>query len=379
MASSDEDEGVLAIKHRKVAFVHSEDYVNLCDKLPKVQGRASLTTSLIEAYGLLEDRNISIIPPKRASINELTGFHSNEYIECLKNYSDLDDEDEINQFGLGYDCPMFEDVFKTISAIAGGTIVAAEALKSGQANVAINWQGGWHHAQRDEAAGFCYVNDIVLGILKLREKFNRVLYVDLDLHHGDGVEDAFSFTPRVMTVSFHKYASGFFPGSGCCNQVGRGKGRYYSLNVALNDGITDRPFVEVFNRVMAKVQSKYKPDAIVCQCGVDTLAGDPMASFNLTQFGVGRCVKNLLSWGIPTLLLGGGGYDMTNTARCWTYLTSVVLGRLLPNDIPEHEHFLAYGPSYQLAVTTGPQPDLNSNEDLKNAIKKALGNLQNIQ
>ncbi|KXJ23746.1 histone deacetylase 8 [Exaiptasia diaphana] len=378
MASSDEEEGVLSTKLHKVAFIHSEDYVNICDRLPKVRGRAGLTTSLIESYGLLKDRNLSIIKPSRATDYDLLAFHSQEYIDCLKKSTEIEDDEETSQFGLGYDCPMFEDIYDCVSAIAGGTIAAAEVLKNGQASVAINWQGGWHHAQRDEAAGFCYVNDIVLGILKLREKYNRVLYVDLDLHHGDGVEDAFSFTSKVMTVSFHKYCSGFFPGSGSCLHVGRGKGRYYSLNVTYNDGITDRPFVEVFNRVMSKVRAKYKPDAIVCQCGVDTLAGDPMASFNLTQFGVGHCVKNLLSWNLPTMILGGGGYNLVNTARCWTYLTGLILGKALPNDIPEHENFLSYGPSYQLAVISGPQPDLNTRDDLQNQLKKALGNIKNI-
>ncbi|EDO32559.1 predicted protein [Nematostella vectensis] len=383
MASSDEDEGMHGELLPKVAFIHSEDSVNLCDKLPKVTGRASLTSSLIEAYGLLKDRNIRVIAPRKATASELAAFHSSEYVNCMRRaaeaVSDGSEEcEDLVEFGLGYDCPPFEDMYDCVSMIAGATLLAADMLKTGQAKVAVNWQGGWHHAQRDEAAGFCYINDIVLGILKLREKYDRVLYVDLDVHHGDGVEDAFSFTPKVMTVSFHKYSSGFFPGTGSCCQVGHGKGRYYTLNVPLKDGITDRPFVEVFTRVMSRVKAKFKPDAIVCQCGVDSLAGDPMKAFNLTQFAVGRCVKYLQGWNLPMLVLGGGGYNMVNTSRCWTYVTGVILDRPLPRDIPEHEHFLSYGPSYQLDIAPSLQADLNSPEDIKNTIRKAYGYLQNI-
>ncbi|KAJ7394883.1 Histone deacetylase 8 [Desmophyllum pertusum] len=224
-----------------------------------------------------------VVQPRRASARELSAFHSLDYIECLKQLTSGDDCEEIeempSEYGLGFDCPVFDDLFNCMSAVAGGTLTAAEMLNKRECSIAINWQGGWHHAQRDEASGFCYVNDVVLGILKLREKFDRVLYVDIDLHHGDGVEDAFSFTSKVMSVSFHKFSPGFFPGTGSSFDVGLGKGKYYSVNVPLKDGITDKPFIEIFSRVMSEVKMRFKPSAVVCQCGVDTLAGDSYGIF----------------------------------------------------------------------------------------------------
>lgn len=134
----------------------------------------------------------------------------------------------------------------------------------------------------------------------------------------------------------------------------------------------------LYSKVLSEVKLKFKPKAVVCQCGVDTLAGDPMASFNLTQHGIGECVKRLMDWNLPLLLLGGGGYNIKNAARCWTYLTSIVLNQSLSSDIPEHENFLAYGPDYQLDVPPSRRQDMNSKEDLINLFNTLLGNIKKI-
>ncbi|NXV98591.1 HDAC8 deacetylase, partial [Calonectris borealis] len=245
----------------------------------------------------------------------------------------------------GYDCPATEGIFEYAAAVGGATITAAQCLLDGKCKVAINWPGGWHHAKKDEASGFCYLNDAVLGILRLRQKFDRVLYIDLDLHHGDGVEDAFSFTSKVMTVSLHKFSPGFFPGklnlgdlcTGDVTDVGLGKGRYYSVNVPIQDGIQDEKYYQICETVLKEVYAAFNPDAVVLQLGADTVAGDPMCSFNMTPEGVGKCLKYVLQWQLATLILGGGGYNLANTARCWTYLTAVILGRTLSSEIPDHE------------------------------------------
>ncbi|KAK2140531.1 hypothetical protein LSH36_1323g00026 [Paralvinella palmiformis] len=158
---------------------------------------------------------------------------------------------------------------------------------------------------RDEAAGFCYYNDVVIAILKLRERFNRVLYVDLDLHHGDGVENAFCVTQKVMTVSFHKYSTGFFPGTGSVSDIGLGRGRYYTVNVPLKDGIQDEQYIRIFTKVISAVQNQFQPEVVVCQCGADGLINDPMDSFNLTCHSYVQCVLYLMKWGLPLLILGG--------------------------------------------------------------------------
>ena len=135
---------------------------------------------------------------------------------------------------------------------------AAHRLTSGAADIAINWAGGLHHAKKREASGFCYINDIVLGILELLRYYPRVLYIDIDCHHGDGVEEAFYTTDRVMTCSFHKFGE-YFPGTGTLSDRGRGKGRGYALNVPLRDGITDEAYKSVFEPVSVVCRVKSPP------------------------------------------------------------------------------------------------------------------------
>ncbi|CAN8188848.1 unnamed protein product [Coccothraustes coccothraustes] len=354
-------------------YIYSPEYVTLCDSLCKVPKRASMVHSLIEAYCLLDQ--MMIVKPKVASMEEMASFHTDAYLQHLQKVSEEGDDDhpESVEYGLGYDCPATEGIFEYAAAVGGATITAAQCLLDGKCKVAINWPGGWHHAKKDEASGFCYLNDAVLGILRLRQKFDRILYIDLDLHHGDGVEDAFSFTSKVMTVSLHKFSPGFFPGTGDVTDVGLGKGRYYSVNVPIQDGIQDEKYYQICESVLKEVYAAFNPSAVVLQLGADTIAGDPMCSFNMTPEGVGKCLKYVLQWQLATLVLGGGGYNLANTARCWTYLTGVILGRTLSSEIPDHEFFTEYGPDYVLEITPSCRPDRNEPQriqEILNSIKE---------
>lgn len=146
----------------------------------------------------------------------------------------------------------------------------------------------------------------------------RVLYIDIDVHHGDGVEEAFYTTDRVMTVSFHKFGE-FFPGTGHIKDIGVGAGKNYSLNVPLNDGLDDQTFRGLFRPIIQKVMDVYQPDAVVLQCGADSLSGDRLGCFNLTVKGHADCLCFLRSFNVPLMVLGGGGYTVRNVARCWCY------------------------------------------------------------
>uniref|UniRef100_A0A4W3GS23 Histone deacetylase 8 n=1 Tax=Callorhinchus milii TaxID=7868 RepID=A0A4W3GS23_CALMI len=316
-----------------------------------------------------------LVKPRVASMAEMAMFHTDAYLEHLRKISEDGDDDnpESLEYGLGYDCPAIEGVFDFAAAVAGASLTAAQCLIDKTCQVAINWPGGWHHAKKDEASGFCYLNDAVLGILKLREKFDRVLYVDLDLHHGDGVEDAFSFTSKVMTVSLHKYSPGFFPGTGDVNDVGMGKGRYYTVNVPLQDGTPDTRYCQICQSVLKEVYASFHPEAVVCQLGADTIAGDPMCSFNMTPVGVAKCLRYILNWQLPTLVLGGGGYNHANTARCWTYLTAIILGKILPSEIPDHEYFIDYGPDYVLEITPSCRTDQNDSQRIEQLLSTIQG------
>jgi len=194
-------------------------------------------------------------------------------------------------------------------------------------------------ASRPVIVGNCYINDIVLAILELLKRHQRVLYIDVDIHAGDGVEEAFYTTDRVMTVSFHKYApeEGFFPRTGAPTEIGQGAGTGYSINFPLKDGIGDQLYEEVFRTVIGNTFEAYRPSAIVLQCGADSLAGDAIGSFNLSTHGHGACVEFCKSFNVPLLLLGGGGYTVSNVARCWSFETAVAIGchRDLATHIPD--------------------------------------------
>jgi histone deacetylase 1/2 len=238
---------------------------------------------------------------------------------------------------------------------------ASSALASNSADIAINWAGGLHHAKKREASGFCYINDIVLAILDLLRVYPRVLYIDIDCHHGDGVEEAFYMTDRVMTCSFHKFGE-YFPGTGTQQDRGRGKGLGYAVNVPLKDGLTDDTFQRIFEPIIDRILTVFRPSAVVLQCGADSLSGDKLGCFNLSMQGHANCVQFMRKQNIPLVLLGGGGYTVKNVARAWCYETACAIG--IENDIdvnnmPYNEYFEWFGPKYRLEVATSNADDEN--------------------
>ncbi|MES1905232.1 MAG: Histone deacetylase 3, partial [Paramarteilia canceri] len=202
-------------------------------------------------------------------------------------------------------------------------------------DISINWNGGLHHAKKSNASGFCYVNDIVLGCQLLLQQFKRIFYVDIDVHHGDGVQDAFYLSNKVLTLSLHYYGGNFFPGTGTPFEIGAKDGIYHSLNVPLKTGIDNQQYTELFKSIIDGCIERYRPECLVIQCGADSLNGDTLGRFNLTLEGHGECVAHMKSKGLPLLVLGGGGYTLKNVARCWTYETSILVDQPIINTIPE--------------------------------------------
>ncbi|KAL6841214.1 hypothetical protein ACP4OV_028987 [Aristida adscensionis] len=309
--------------------------------------------------------------PHKAYPTELAQFHSADYVEFLHRITPDTQHlygSELTRYNLGEDCPVFDNLFEFCQIYAGGTLDAARRLNHKMCDIAINWAGGLHHAKKCEASGFCYINDLVLGILELLKYHARVLYIDIDVHHGDGVEEAFYFTDRVMTVSFHKYGDLFFPGTGDIKDIGEREGKYYAINIPLKDGIDDMSFTRLFKTIISKVVETYLPGAIVLQCGADSLARDRLGCFNLSIEGHAECVKFVKKFNIPLLVTGGGGYTKENVARCWAVETGVLLDTELPNvihdmefyndiffaEIPNNEYIEYFAPDYTLKV-----PNLN--------------------
>eukprot|EP00823_Brevimastigomonas_motovehiculus_P006427 TRINITY_DN5316_c0_g1_i1.p1 TRINITY_DN5316_c0_g1~~TRINITY_DN5316_c0_g1_i1.p1 ORF type:complete len:518 (+),score=143.97 TRINITY_DN5316_c0_g1_i1:58-1611(+) len=348
---------------------------------PMKPQRLRLTHNLLLSYGLY--KKMEVYRPHAASSQEMTQFHSNDYIDFLRRVNPDNAKDFLHQlqkFNLGpyTDCPVFDGLYEFCQLSAGGSIDAAMRLNHGLCDIAINFGGGLHHAKRSEASGFCYVNDIVLGILELLKYHPRVLYVDIDLHHGDGVEEAFYTTDRVMTVSFHKYGD-FFPGTGDIKDTGAQKGKHYAVNFPLTDGIDDKTYASIFKPVMTKVVETFRPSAIVMQCGADSLVGDRLGYFNITVKGHGECVRFMKGFGIPMLVVGGGGYNIRNVSRCWTYETSILTDVAISNNIPYNDYFQYYAPDFKLHIPPNDLVNMNTKDELEKKKSTIMQNLSVLE
>lgn len=350
---------------------------------PMKPHRLAMTHHLVLSYDL--HRRMEVYRPRRSYPVEMTQYHAEDYVEFLSRITpDTASEhmQSMQRFNLGEDCPIFDGLFDFCKLYTGGSIDGAVRLNHGMSDIAINWSGGLHHAKKAEASGFCYINDLVLAILELLKHHARVVYIDIDIHHGDGVEEAFYMTDRVMCVSFHKYGDLFFPGTGGLNDIGKNAGKYYSVNVPLRDGIHDDGFQDIFQTVMQKVMDVYRPGAIVLQCGADSLAADRLGCFNLSLDGHADCVKFMKKFGVPLLVTGGGGYTKSNVSRCWTNETAVLLDRKLPKDIPEHDFYYEYyaDQDYKLKVEpTNYIENLNNKTYTHEVKKEVMENLRAIE
>lgn len=198
-------------------------------------------------------------------------------------------------------------MFAFCQSYAGASLAAARKLNTGTTDIAINWSGGLHHAKKSEASGFCYINDIVLAILELLRYHTRVLYIDIDVHHGDGVQEAFYNSNRVFTLSLHKYGNDFFPCTGSLRETGVSLGQHFCMNVPLADGIDDASYVSLFKAILEPIVQTFDPSAIVLQCGADSLGNDRLGCFNLSVAAHGECVRFVRQFGVPLLVVGGGG------------------------------------------------------------------------
>ncbi|KAF1952897.1 hypothetical protein CC80DRAFT_168465 [Byssothecium circinans] len=363
---------------KKVAYFYDSDVGNYAyvSGHPMKPHRIRMAHSLIMNYGLYS--KMEIYRAKPASQFEMTQFHTDEYIDFLHKVTP-DNMDlyakEQSKYNVGDDCPVFDGLFEFCGISAGGTMEGAARLNRGKCDVAVNWAGGLHHAKKSEASGFCYVNDIVLGILELLRYKQRVLYIDIDVHHGDGVEEAFYTTDRVMTVSFHKYGE-YFPGTGELRDIGVGAGKNYAVNFPLRDGITDETYKNIFEPVIEAVMTYYGPEAIVLQCGGDSLSGDRLGCFNLSMDGHANCVRYVKSFNVPVIVLGGGGYTMRNVARTWAFETGTLVDQPMVKQLPFNDYYEYFAPDYELDVRPSNMENANS-IDYLHKIKSAV--IENIR
>ncbi len=319
---------------RKLVFLYSPELAGLKypSDCPFQTSRAVRTRERLLSFGLLQNE----VAPRSAIRAEAEWFHSPRYLDELERAANGDLRVEGLYMGLGTpDTPVFRDMYQYALAAAGATLTGAELILSGQADTVFNPWGGFHHAMPEKAAGFCYINDPVLGCLRLTAAGKRVLYLDVDAHHGDGVQAAFYDRRDVLTISLHESGKTLFPWGGFEDEIGVGAGRGYNVNIPLPAGTYDAAYLRAFRRVVLPLIESYRPDVLVLELGMDALAGDPLTHLRLTNNAHADILGRLRRFGLPLLVVGGGGYHAENTVRGWALAWKILAG--------EEEHDLSFG------------------------------------
>lgn len=298
--------------------------------------RLKLTYELMEELGLTGLPSAKVVEARRATEKELLLFHTLEYLRVLKEANTGIIPVDGPQHGLGFgDNPVFNGVYEWSGYCAGASVQAAELVSSGAFDAAFNMAGGLHHAMPNRASGFCYINDAAVAIKYLAGLGKRIAYVDIDAHHGDGVEYAFYDTDRVLTISLHENGQWLFPGTGLVTDIGIKEGKGFSVNLPFPPNTCDDLYLKGFNDVVPAFLEAFEPDIIVTQLGVDSFETDPITHLSLTTNSFEAIVRRFRSFNIPWVALGGGGYDMCNVARAWTLAWGIMNGVEAPNVIPK--------------------------------------------
>ncbi|MBM7621344.1 acetoin utilization protein AcuC [Bacillus tianshenii] len=314
---------------KKAVFVYSDDFqtYKFSENHPFNQLRVKLTYDLLQKGNLFSSGDV--VPPRMATDEELALVHDPKYIEAVKLAGKgLLPKEKANNYGLGTeDTPIFPNMHEASALLVGGTLTAVDYVMSGKSEHALNLGGGLHHGFPGKASGFCIYNDSAVAIKYLQEKYNaRVLYVDTDAHHGDGVQWAFYEDPDVCTLSIHETGRYLFPGTGNVNERGQGDGYGYSFNVPVDAFTEDESFLEVYEQALTEIAAFFKPDIILTQNGVDAHYHDPLTHLSTTM-KVFREIPKLAHkiahqycngrW----IAVGGGGYDIWRVVpRAWSHL-----------------------------------------------------------
>lgn len=317
------------------AFLYSEKFAGLkaYEGYPWLFERSEATYQLAKRLGLFDHEWISICTPEPASFEELTAFHTEEYLAVLKKANNGNFKEEWLHYGIGTtECPVYEGVYDYHALAVGSTLLGADLVERGEADIVFGPTGAFHHAGEDFAAGFCYLNDIVLAIKKWLHRKKRILFIDIDAHHSDQVQKAFYRDSRVMCISFHEGGNTLFPfKTGFEDEIGQGHGKGYTINVPLAENTSDEEFQWAFENVFSPVAEKFQPDIVLAAIGVDTLFSDPLSHLQLTNRSISQAVRLITQVSPRLLALGCGGYVLENVARTWT-LAWAIMNELGPKE-----------------------------------------------
>lgn len=332
MASSARD----AIMKKDSVFIYSDELLSyrFSNDHPFNQLRLKLTVDLLSEIGAISDNDI--VKPRMASDEELLLNHEATYIDAVKRAGRGElPADKAESFGLGTeDTPMFPGMHEASARLVGGTLTAVDYVMTGKADHALHLGGGLHHGFKGKASGFCVYNDSAVAIKYLQQKYNaRVLYVDTDAHHGDGVQWSFYDDDTACTFSMHETGRYLFPGTGNVNEWGQGKGYGHSFNIPLDAFTEDESFIEAYTAAFREITEQFKPDVIVTQNGVDAHYYDPLTHLSVTM-NTYKVIPKLAHeiaheyCGGKWIAVGGGGYDIWRVVpRAWSLIWLEMIGK----------------------------------------------------
>jgi acetoin utilization protein AcuC len=311
--------------------------------------RLDLTARLCEALGVFDVDGVEVVGAEVAPDELLATIHDDDYVAAVKEAS-LDPSRAQDAYGLGTeDDPAFEGMHDASARVVSGTVDSARAVWEGEAEHAVNFTGGLHHAMRGKASGFCVYNDIAVGIQWLLDHgAERVAYVDVDVHHGDGVERIFWDDPRVLTISVHETGRALFPGTGWPADVGGADAEGSAVNVALPPGLSDAGWLRAIHAVVTPLVRAFRPDVLVTQHGCDTHAEDPLAHFAVTVDAQRAAAESLHRLAHEVcegrwVALGGGGYEVVDVVpRTWTHLTAIAAHAPIKTTVPVPEDWRSH-------------------------------------
>ena len=338
---------------RRAAFLYDDRLAGhvLSDTHPMRPVRLRYTHELLDGYHAFDDHESALIAPRSATEDEIAWLHTRQYIDAVRQIGagDWSVNPSVHNFGPG-DNPPYEGMYDAAILSTGASVQAAEMLIAGEVDAAFNISGGLHHAMPNYAYGFCVFNDPVIAIKRLVVEGMRVAYVDIDCHHGDGVQHAFYDTNAVLTISLHESGVFLFPGTGSVQETGAGLGRGYSVNVPMYPYTTDDVYLWAFREVVPRLLDSFRPDVLVTQLGIDSHYLDPITHMALTVQGFAEAVAEL---GVRSpgkwLAMGGGGYDLHAVARAWTLAFGVMSEQTFANEIPT-----AYAEAYDVDSLRDP-------------------------
>lgn len=298
--------------------------------------RLEMLHDLLDRLGI----SLNAVEPPAATRDDVLSVHAEALVEQVEAASNGAPTRAASRYGLNTaDVPVFEGMDAAARSLVGGTLHGAQLIHRGDADRVLQLGGGLHHAQRKRASGFCVYNDLSVAIQHLRDAGHRVAYLDVDVHHGDGVQDLHYDDPEVLTISLHESGRYLFPGTGNVHETGEGAGEGTSLNVPLEPFTEDDSFLQVFDRVVPYALSQFQPDVLMVQCGADAHFSDPLADLLLTTGAYETLFRSILDLASEhtdgrILLTLGGGYQPDATVRIWAMLTHLALGLDLPDALP---------------------------------------------